>query len=194
MKIARLALGGVAALALSGCISFGPKPPKTLLTLVPASMVAANAARQAGPGQTVTILYPTAPAAISVTRLPVYESDGTITYVKGVAWNDTPSHLFQNLMSEVIAAKTGKVVVDVRQYTLDPGTRVSGQLIKFGVDAQTMQAVVIYDAILIRAGGTGIETRRFEARAPVTAVETGAGTALNQAANDVAVQVAGWVG
>jgi cholesterol transport system auxiliary component len=194
MKIARLALGGVAALALSGCISFGPKPPKTLLTLVPASMVAANAARQAGPGQTVTILYPTAPAAISVTRLPVYESDGTITYVKGVAWNDTPSHLFQNLMSEVIAAKTGKVVVDVRQYTLDPGTRVSGQLIKFGIDAQAMQAVVIYDAILIRAGGTGIETRRFEARAPVTSVVTGSGAALNQAANDVAVQVAGWVG
>ncbi|MDB5715610.1 MAG: transporter [Sphingomonadales bacterium] len=194
MKITRLFIGSVAALALSGCISFGPKPPKTLLTLVPASMVTANTARQAGPGQTVTILYPTAPAAISVTRVPVYDGNGTITYVKGVAWNDTPSHLFQNLMSEVVAAKTGKVVVDVRQYTIDPGTRISGQLIKFGIDAQAMQAVVIYDAILIRAGGTGIETRRFEARAPVESVDAGAGAALNVAANNVAVQVAGWVG
>ncbi|MDB5700653.1 MAG: transporter [Sphingomonadales bacterium] len=194
MKITRLFIGSVAALALSGCISFGPKPPKTLLTLVPASTVTANSARQAGPGQTVTILYPTAPAAISVPRVPVYDGNGTITYVKGVAWNDTPSHLFQNLLSEVVAAKTGKVVVDVRQYTIDPGTRVSGQLVKFGIDAQAMQAVVIYDAILIRAGGSGIETRRFEARAPVGSVETGAGTALNEAANSVALQVAGWVG
>src|SRR3978361_223013 len=109
-------IGSVAALALSGCISFGPKPPKTLLTLVPASTVTANTARQAGPGQTVTILYPTAPAAISVPRVPVYGGDGTISDVKGVAWNDTPSHLFQNMLSEVVAAKTGKVVVDVRQY------------------------------------------------------------------------------
>jgi cholesterol transport system auxiliary component len=194
VKITRLFIGSVAALALSGCISFGPKPPKTLLTLVPASTVTANTARQAGPGQTVTILYPTAPAAISVPRVPVYGSDGTITYVKGVAWNDTPSHLFQNLLSEVVAAKTGKVVVDVRQYTIDPGTRVSGQLVKFGIDAQAMQAVVIYDAILIRAGGTGIETRRFEARAPVGSIETGSGAALNVAVNNVALQVAGWVG
>ncbi|WP_293882970.1 ABC-type transport auxiliary lipoprotein family protein [Sphingomonas sp.] len=194
IAIAKVAVGCAAALSLSGCISFGPKPPKTLLTLVAASTVSANTARRAGPGQTVTILYPTAPAAISVPRVPVYDRDGTITYVKGIAWNDTPSHLFQNLMSEVVASKTGKVVVDVRQYTLDPGSRVSGQLLKFGVDAQAMQAVVVYDAILMRSGATGIETRRFEARVPVTAVDATVGTALNSAANDVATQVAGWVG
>ncbi|AYJ86182.1 ABC transporter [Sphingomonas paeninsulae] len=193
-SLGRLALGGAAALALSGCISFGAKPPKTLLTLVPASTMTANTVRQAGPGQTLTILYPTAPAAISVTRVPVYEASGTISYVKGIAWNDTPSHLFQNLMSEVVAAKTGKVVVDVRQYTLDPGTRVSGSLAKFGIDAQSMQAVVVYDAILMRSGGTAIETRRFEGHASLTSINAGAGPALNQAANDVAAQVAGWVG
>jgi cholesterol transport system auxiliary component len=176
MKISRLALCGVAALSLSGCISLGAKP-----------------AHQAGPGKTVTILYPTAPAAISVNRLPVYDSNGTISYLKGVAWNDTPSHLFQNLISEVVAAKTGKVVVDVRQYTVDPGTRVSGALNKFGIDASSLQAVVVYDAILLRAGGTAIETRRFEARAPVGSIATGAGAALNQAANDVAAQVAAWI-
>jgi cholesterol transport system auxiliary component len=194
MKISHLALCGVAALSLSGCISFGAKPPKTLLTLVPSVTVAPNTVHQAGPGKTVTILYPTAPAAISVTRLPVYDSNGMITYVKDIAWNDTPSHLFQNLMSEVVAAKTGKVVVDVRQYTVDPGTRVSGTLVKFGIDAQAMQAVVVFDAILLRAGDTAIETRRFEARAPVGAIETGAGAALNMAANDAALQVAAWVG
>ncbi|CAN5344178.1 hypothetical protein BH09PSE3_BH09PSE3_04880 [soil metagenome] len=194
MKIAKLALCGTAALALSGCISFGPKPPKTLLTLVPVTTVTADAARQAAPGQTVTILYPTAPAAISVLRVPVYSADGTISYLKGVAWNDTPSHLFQNLLTETVASKTGKVVLDVRQYTLDPGTRITGQLVKFGIDAQAMQAVVTYDAILVRSGATGIETRRFESRVKVTTVDVAAGASLNQAANNVAAQVAGWVG
>jgi cholesterol transport system auxiliary component len=194
MKKSRIVICGAAALALSGCISFGPKPPKTLLTLIPASTIAADAARQAGPGQTITILYPTAPAAISVVRLPVYDRDGTISYLKDVAWNDTPAHLFQNLLSEVVASKTGKVVVDVRQYTVDPGTRVSGQLIKFGIDSQARQAVVIYDAILVRAGGTNIETRRFEARVPTTSIDAGAGVAINQAANNVGAQVAAWIG
>lgn len=189
----RIALAGMAALALSGCISFGAKPPKTLLTLVPVSTMPATTARQAGPGQTVTILYPTTPAAINVTRVPVYDSNGTISYVKDIAWNDTPSHLFQNLVSETVAARTGRVVVDGRQYTLDPGTRISGQLLKFGIDASTTQAVVVYDAIMARSGGAGIDTRRFEARAPVSTIATGSGSALNVAANDVAAQVAAWI-
>lgn len=194
MKTSRIVLCGVAALALSGCISFGAKPPKTLLTLVAATSMTADTARQAAPGQTVTILYPTTPAAINVTRVPVYAHDGTISYLKDIAWNDTPSHLFQNLLSEIVAAKTGKVVIDARQYTVDPGTRISGQLLKFGIDAQAMHAVVRYDAILMRSGGTGIDTRRFEAVVPVTSVDAGAGAALNQAANTVAAQVAAWVG
>jgi cholesterol transport system auxiliary component len=43
--------------------------------------------------------------------------------------------------------------------------------------------------------GQTIEKKRFEARRRVSAVEPGpAGSALNEAANDVAAQVSDWIG
>ena len=64
----------------------------------------------------------------------------------------------------------------------------------FGIDAATRQAVVTFDAALTRAGKTKVEKRRFEARVPVATIDaTTSGTALNQAANQVAVEVAQWV-
>ena len=63
---------------------------------------------------------------------------------------------------------------------------------RFGIDASPQQAVVVFDAVV--AQGTDIRTRRFEARVPVSAIEAQAvGTALNQAANQVAAEVADWV-
>ncbi len=181
------------ALPLAGCISFGAKPPKSLLTLTPATTVTANAVRTAGPGETITILHPSAPAAISNNRVPVYDGAANLAYVKDALWVDSPARLFQRLLSETVAAKTGRVVLDLRQYTVDPGTRLSGSLVNFGIDPNAMQAVVTYDGIL--AKGAGVETRRFESRVPVAAIEANAaGAALNQAANNVAAEIAGWVG
>ena len=52
-----------------------------------------------------------------------------------------------------------------------------------------------FDAALIRGNDPVIEKRRFEARAPGSAIEPApAGAALNQAANEVAAQIADWVG
>ena len=66
---------------------------------------------------------------------------------------------------------------------------------RFGLDATARQAVVAYDATLSRAGQSGTETRRFEAQVPVAAIDAeSAGPALNQAANQVATQIADWVG
>ena len=46
-----------------------------------------------------------------------------------------------------------------------------------------------------RKDGNVVEKRRFEARVPVSAIEPGpAGIAINQAANQVAAEVADWVG
>ncbi len=192
--VSRYALAGLAGLALSGCVSLGPKPPKALITLTPTTTVTVDSVRKAGPGETITILYPTAPTAIAVPRVPVYNGDGPLTYVADVAWNDTPTRLFQRLLTETVAAKTGKVVLDLRQFTMDPGLRVSGTLQNFGIDARAMQAVVTYDAIVTRAGNI-IETRRFEARVQVSAIDAvSVGVPLNQAANTVAAQVAGWIG
>jgi cholesterol transport system auxiliary component len=179
-------------LPLAGCVSFGAKPPKALLTLTPAATVAANAVRTAGPGQAITIMVPAAPGAIIAPRIPVYERGVAIAYVKEAVWVDAPPRLFQRLLSETIAAKTGRIVLDIRQYTTDPGTRVQGQLTMFGIDADRMEAIVTYDAIIAR--GPALETKRFESRVPLSVVEAvAAGTALNRASNDVAAQVADWL-
>ena len=180
-------------LVVGGCVSFGPKPAKVLLTLTPTTTIVAGASRTAAPGEVITILTPVTPAAIATTRVPVYDGRSELAYVTGAAWNEAPARLFQRLLAETVATKTGKIVLDFRQATMDPGTRLSGQLQKFGVDPGAMQAVVVYDGILSRAGGN-IETRRFEARVPLTAIEGRAvGTALNQAANDTAAQIAEWM-
>lgn len=177
---------------LAGCVSFGAKPPKALLTLTPIATVAANTTRTAAAGQAITIMNPSAPAAITTPRIPVYEQGVAIAYVKDAVWADAPPRLFQRLLSETVGAKTGRVVLDLRQYVADPGLRVQGQLQAFGIDADKMQAVVTYDAVVSR--GTGLETRRFEARVPVAAVDAlNAGRALNAAANSVADQVADWL-
>jgi cholesterol transport system auxiliary component len=177
---------------LGGCVSFGPKPAKVLMTMSTTAGPAAGATRTASDANTILVLNPTATAAIQTTRVPVY--DGTaLAYVKDIAWNEPPNRAMQRMLSETISARAGRVVLDPRQFSASPALRLSGQLQRFGVDPFAMQVVAILDAQLSR-GGT-VEVRRFEARAPLTAIEGAAvGTALNRAANDLAGQVADWVG
>ena len=53
--------------------------------------------------------------------------------------------------------------------------------------------MITFDAQLSR-DASRVETRRFEAKAPLAAIDAPqAGTALNRAANDLAAQVADWV-
>lgn len=182
------------ALPLAGCISFGAKPPKQLLELTPTATVAPDTARTSSAGATLTVLYPSAYAPISGNRVPVYDGETAVAFVKDALLVDAPARQFQRLLSETIAAKTNRVVLDVRQTALDPGARLTGALLKFGVDPARMQAVVIYDAVLTRAPER-VETRRFAASAPVAAVDPlNVGAALNRASNDIAAQVAEWVG
>ena len=193
MMKTKFALLGV-ALTLSGCLSFGSEPPPYLLTLDSAATVPAATSRTAAAGEAITVVPPTVPQALATARVPVVSSGTAIAYVKDAQWVDTPNVLFGRLLSETIAAQTGRVVLDPQQFTFDPGTRLTGQLQSFGVDSDAMEAVVRYDAALAR-GPDAIETRRFEARVPVTAIETAqVGTALNQAANQVAAEVAAWIG
>jgi len=179
---------------LAGCISFGAKPPPSLLVLTPQTLMAAGQSRTAGAGEAVTITVPTVPASLANTRLLVQSDDTNIAYLDKAQWVDTPARLFQQLLSETVAAKTGRVVLDTRQFSFDPGLRVTGEISRFGLDARTMEAVVTYDAA--KAGpDTRVEERRFEARVPVAAMDSAAaGIALNEAANKVANDVAGWIG
>lgn len=180
------------ALALAGCFG-GADVPAQLLTLTPAQTRAAAAPVTAAQGAAITVVDPTVPQALRTTRIPVYVSETAIQYLEDAAWVENPGALFARLVGETIAARTGRVVLDSRQYTHDPGTRLTGQLQRFGLDPVAMEAVAVYDAAITRS--TGVSTNRFEARVPVGAATPDAvAPALNQAANQIAEQIAGWVG
>jgi cholesterol transport system auxiliary component len=183
------------SLTLAACVSLGSKPPALLLNLTPAQMVAANQSRSVATGEAISIAVPVAPQALATNRIAVTDGPVAIAYVKDAAWVEPPARLFQRLLSETVAAKTGSAVLDPRQFSIDSGTQVTGQLRAFGMDATTSEAVVIYDAALSRDKGKRIETRRFEARQSVGVIDgRSSGNALNQAANKVADAVAAWVG
>lgn len=179
-------------LALGGCISFSPEPPKQLLTLTATQSVATGTTMSVVSGEGITVLFPTVPAELATLRVPVQSSATEITYVKDAQWIEAPNRLFARLLSETIEARTGRPVLSNRQFSFDPGARVTGQLHRFGVDAPSQSVVVTFDAAVAR--GTAIQTRRFEARIPVSPIEAqSVGVALNQAANQVAAEVADWV-
>lgn len=191
MKRTFLALG--APLALAGCFG-GAKVPDTLMTLSPAQTRATAATRTAGEGDAITVVVPNVPRELKTLRVPVHETDISVSYLKNAQWVEMPDSLFARLLSETIAARTGRVVLDPNQFTFDPGQRLSGTLQRFGLNAPSMEVVAIYDAALARQGG-GVTTRRFEARVPVAAADAAnVAPALNQAANQIAAEVAGWVG
>ena len=183
-----------AALPLAGCISFGAKPPPSLLTLEEAAMPAVGKVENSANARSIVIQVPTTPAAIAVTRVPVEETPTSLAYVKNAQWAEPPARLFARLLSDTVSARSNMVVLSSVQSIGDPSATLTGELRNFGLDAAARQAVVTYDAALTRAGKETVEKRRFEARVPVTAIDpANAGTALGQAANQVGVEVAAWV-
>src|SRR5687768_1362426 len=189
-----LLLACSAALALAGCISFGAKPPPTLMRLTADNARSAPASRSASAGSVITVVVPTVAQELRTPRVPVRTGDTQVAYLKDAVWVEAPNALFGRLLSETIAARTGRVVLDPKQFTLDPGIRLTGTLETFGLQADRMEAVAVYDAALAR-GGDSVETRRFEARVPVVALDAAsAAPALNEAANKVAADVAAWIG
>jgi cholesterol transport system auxiliary component len=194
MHAPRPLLALLAALPLAGCISFGEKPPETLMSLSATTPVAVGATRTAQDSSAILLLVPTVPQSLATQRLPVQAGANAVAYLKDALWVEPPARLFRALLAETITAKTGRVVPDLRQSGIAPDTRLSGRLLNFGLDAPAASVVVTYDAALLRKGSTTLETRRFEARAPVASEQPQAvAAALNQAANQVAGEVAGWV-
>ncbi|MEP7316242.1 MAG: ABC-type transport auxiliary lipoprotein family protein, partial [Sphingomicrobium sp.] len=114
-------------------------------------------------------------------------------YIKDLTLVDTPDRLFKDLVAETVLRTTNRVVLDSDQSTLDPGLVVSGRLTDFGYEAGQGNVLVRYDAALSTKGGTRVETRRFEARVPADGTAATVGPALNQAANQVAAEVALWI-
>jgi cholesterol transport system auxiliary component len=186
------------AAALGGCslggLLGGGKAPATLLTLTPEATDPEQIQRAANAGQTVTIAVPVVAKELRTPRIPVQVTPTDVQYVTDAQWVDTPDRLFQALVAETVRRTTGRVVLNTRQSNLDPGLVVSGELQRFGYDAQTGQVTVQYDGALSTEGGTRVETRRFTASAPSDGTAASVGPALNRAANQVATEVARWIG
>ena len=197
MNLTRTALFSLAAaLPLAGCISFGAKPPASLLTLTAAAAPAIGQDQNSATGRAITIEVPTSPQSLATARVPVQTGETSIAYVEKALWAEPPTRLFARLLADTMTARTGRVVVSSVQAVGDPGAHLGGELRNFGIDGQTRVAVVTFDGSLMRvATKGGVEKRRFEVRVPVTTIDaTGVGPALNDAANQVAAQVADWVG
>ena len=181
------------ACSLGGLLGASAKGPATLYTLTSSAPPAAPT-RSAAVGETVTIRTPVIAKELRTTRVPVDVGPTQVQYVTNLQWVDTPDRLFQGLLEETVRRTTSRIVLDPNQSALDPGLVVTGQLNRFGYDAQQGTVVVQYDASLATQGGTRVETRRFEATAAADGSAATVAPALNEAANQVAQQVAQWIG
>ena len=212
----------IAFTGLAGCISFGAKPPPQLLTLTSTAQVPVGQQQVAAvaPGSTastlsiggqpvatvtnqqvpagsssITIQVPTVPQELATARVPVQASATSVAYIKNAVWVEPPAQAFARVLGDTVTARTGRVVLSSAQSYQTGSAQMTGELRRFGIDAASQSAVVVFDASLLRATGGGIVKQRFEARVPVASIDAvGAGTGLNAAANQVAAQVADWVG
>ena len=194
MRILAVSALAVTASACSGLLGGGAKTPATLQTLTSEAPDPGPTTRTAPAGQSVTIAVPSVPKELRTVRVPVQLTPTDVQYVANLQWVDTPDRLFQRLVAETVRRTTNRVVLDSNLTTLDPGLLLNGELQKFGYDAASGQVVVEYDGALSTAGGNRVEARRFVATAPADGTAASVGPALNRAANQVAADVASWVG
>lgn len=193
MTLSRLPILFALPLALSACISFGEDPPPSLLTLTPDTQVQTGSGPSGSATAALTVMRPEVPGSLNVTRVPVQVDPSTIAYLKDAVWVDRPSKLFQQLLVSTIRQRTGRLVLDDVESRGGTETMLRGTLREFGYDAPSSSVIVTYDAI--RESNGRLETRRFTATVPgVPAAATPVGNALNDAANQVAGDVAEWIG
>lgn len=193
-SLMRGALIGLAMAGLSGCVSFGGKPPPKLLSIAPETTLAPGRAQSGSTDSALFVDLPTTPKAIATSRVAVHDGPNAFAYVKKALWVDVPAHQFQRLLSETIAARTGLLVLDPGQFLAPPGHVLHGELVDFSIEPSKRRAIVTYDASLTGPDGKQVMTRRFSASAPVSKVDANlVAPAISEAANKVATQVADWV-
>lgn len=183
-----------ASLVLSGCLSFGGKAPDQLFRLTPERRAPAGAMASGSMADAVVVLDPESDRSLDVLRVPVRVNESSLAYLKGAGWVEKPSRLFRSLLAETIRAETGKLVLEGGDYEVTGKTVLKGRLLEMGYEAQDKAVVVRFDAVRSERGSAEIEARRFEA--VIDGVPPKAqyvGPALNEAANDVAMQVSQWV-
>ncbi len=191
----RIAAALVLLLPLGGCLGLGGgKPPPSLLRLTSVRGAPAGASFSGKAGDAVMVMEPETDRRLAVQRVPVQIDDSNVAYLKGAQWVERPSRMFRALLAETLRAKGGQLVLEDDQPVPATGTRLGGKLVELGFDARSQSVVVRYDALRTSPAGV-VSTKRFESVVPGVAARPGpVGDALNRAANDVAAQVATWIG
>src|ERR1700761_6187369 len=95
----------LAAMPLSACISFGAKPPPSLLTLESAAALSPGQSQNSAGAETITVMVPAVGQVLATQRVPVQSSATSIAYLKDAQWGEYPARLFARLMSDTISAK-----------------------------------------------------------------------------------------
>jgi cholesterol transport system auxiliary component len=179
---------------LTGCLSFGGKAPKQLIRLTPEVTAPAGDMGSANLHDALVVLDPETDRRLDVERVPVQVDETTVAYLKDATWVERPARQFRRLLAETIRAKGKRIVVESGDTSEGGRSTLAGRLLDMGYDARSQSVVVRFDAIRTQPGGQ-VVSRRFEAVVPGVAPEAEAvAPALNKAANDVASQVADWVG
>jgi cholesterol transport system auxiliary component len=187
------ALAAFASLALAGCISFGPKVPQQLLSLVPDNTAQVGPVTTGNTADAIVVLNPEADRSLDMLRVPVRVNASTIAYLQDIAWIEKPAHQFRSLLAETLRTRTRRLVVEDGDVDAIGRTVVSGRLLAMGYDAPT-QSVVVRIEMQRQEKGGAITSRRFEAVVPgIEAKAAPVAAALGRASNDVATQVATWV-
>ncbi|WP_296674905.1 ABC-type transport auxiliary lipoprotein family protein [Novosphingobium sp.] len=183
------------ALLLSGCLGLGGgKPPPTLLRLSADQPAPVGVAVSGTPANALSIAEPEVDKQLAAMRVPVRVGETDIAYLKNAQWVERPARQFRSLLAETVRAGSKGLVFEDDQPVPASGRRLGGKLIDMGYDARTSSVVVRYDALL-SGPRDAVTLRRFEAVVPgVQAKPEAVGAALNRAANQVAAEVAAWVG
>ncbi len=186
---AMLAVG----LLLAGCVSLGGKVPDQLITLTAESRAPAGEIASGDIGDAIVVLDPDTDRRLDVTRIPVQVDAATVAYLKNAVWVEKPARQFRRLLAETIRAGSTRVVVEGSDFETSGRTVISGRLVDMGYDAQVEAVVVRYDAVVEENNGT-VRSRRFESEIPVVEPKVRyVAPALNEAANAVAEEMAGWL-
>lgn len=192
--VANAALAVLGMALLAGCVRLGGTAPEQLYTLTPSVSAPAGAATDGNVSAGLVVLEPTAAQSLTVTRVPVMVDASSLAYLKDAVWVERPARLFQRLLAETIRARGNRLVLTDDDLQYSAPTRLSGQLVELGYHAASSSVVARFDAVLQLPGGR-VLTRRFESTVPGIAPEAAAvGPALNRAANQVAGEIAEWVG
>jgi cholesterol transport system auxiliary component len=185
------------SLALTGCVKLGGNPPPAQLLSLASPPVSADAglSAKADGSNSITVMDPNTARKLESPRIPVQVDANSIAYVAEAQWVDTPRKLFRKLLADTITARSNGtlLVMDPAQIAPASGRKLAGELVDFGIDAQSMTAVVTYEATLLQEGGAIIR-RRFTATAPIRKIKgTTIAAPLNAAAQKVANDVAEWL-